>query len=58
LRGTKQSVGMMKGCLKAFARKLIDCYARNDKAKNLISLVIKMMKGCLKTVVYDKRSTI
>jgi hypothetical protein len=30
-----QSLGMMKGCLKAFANKLTDCFVpRNDKTEN------------------------
>ncbi len=46
-RETKQSVGMMKGCLKAFACKLTDCFATlaMTKPKVLISFTICAVVG-------------
>jgi hypothetical protein len=45
---------MMKGCLKAFAHKLTDCFATlaMTRWKVLISLVFEMMKEYLKAFAY------
>jgi hypothetical protein len=44
----------MRGCLKAFARKLTDCFATlaMTKPKVFISLVVGMTKGYLKAFAY------
>jgi hypothetical protein len=59
LRGTNrsfanQSMGMMKGCLKAFARKLTDwfnetpiLYARNNKAERIVKAKFAYKTGQL-----------
>jgi hypothetical protein len=49
-----QSLGMMRGCLKFFARKLTDCFATLAMTRliALISLVIGIMKGYLKALAY------
>jgi hypothetical protein len=53
----KQSGGMMKGCLKAFARKLTDCFVpRNDKVERISKAKITYKKWLNLALLFLKKN--
>jgi hypothetical protein len=47
---------MMKECLKSFARKLTDCYARNDKAERISKAKFTYKIGKLGFIAFQEES--